>query len=92
VDLERLIALIVKSVVEELARQGLIQTEERPETAAPAASKPAPGTRRVVSARMVLEAAGAGRLSLDVPCNALITPLASDVAREKGITIRRMRE
>ncbi|MBI4551746.1 MAG: hypothetical protein HY710_05720 [Candidatus Latescibacteria bacterium] len=85
-DLERLITLIVKTVVEELVRQGVIQGT----TPAAPASRPMTekGKRRVVTARMVLDAAAAGRSTLDVPVGSLITPLARDTAKEKGIAIR----
>lgn len=85
-DLERLITLIVKTVVEELIRQGVIQGT----TPAAPASRPMTetGKRRVVTARMVLDAAAAGRSTLDAPAGALITPLARDTAKEKGMTIR----
>ena len=96
-DIERLITLIVKTVVEELARQGLIRGDsisspKRPVTSdaiSPPASEAAP-RRRVVSAAMVVNAAQAGDTELEVATDALITPLAQDMAKEKGVTIKRV--
>lgn len=91
-DLERLVALVVKTVIEELVRQNVIRpgqyasTHGRTESpAVPPVKKQATG--RVVSAQMILDAAAAGAVSYEAPPGALITPLAADVAREKGIRI-----
>jgi hypothetical protein len=94
VDIERLIALIVKTVIEELTRQGLIRPEglmegSQPDVAATPTVDPAKSARRVISAEIVLDAARTGRSVLEVPPDAIITPLAQDTAKEKGITIRR---
>ncbi len=94
-DIERLIAIIVKTVVEELARQGFIKATGRPNppgvsnTVSDAATETAKSRKRVVSAEMVLEVARAGHIELEVASDALITPLARDTAKEKGLTIRR---
>jgi len=40
-----------------------------------------------VSAQMILDAAKAGVTTYEAPAHALITPLAAEVAREKGIEI-----
>ncbi|MDP6053652.1 MAG: hypothetical protein QF879_15005 [Candidatus Latescibacteria bacterium] len=92
-DLERLIALIVKTVVEELVRQDVIRLDHtgvtlsqgQGKTVSSAVSNRSPG--RVVSAQMILDAAKAGVTTYEAPAHALITPLAAEVAREKGIEI-----
>ncbi len=92
-DLERLIALIVKTVVEELVRQdvicldhtGVTLSQSQDTTVSSTVSNRSPG--RVVSAQMILDAAKAGILTYEAPAHALITPLAAEVAREKGIKI-----
>jgi len=97
VDIERLIAFIVKTVVEELARQGFITVNDTARQNRPAvgnavvdlSTASAKSRDRVVSAEMVLEAARAGHAELEVASYALITPLAQDTAKEKGLTIRR---
>ena len=92
-DIERLIALIVKTVVEELARQGLIRVDDVSSPKHPAASgavMPAKSRRRVISAEIVLDAAQAGSTELEVASDALITPLAQDTAKGKGVTIKRV--
>ena len=97
VDIERLVALIVKTVIEELTRQGIIRSDGLMERSQPAVTatpipdpaKPAKSSRRVVSAEIVLDAIRNGKSALEVPPNAIITPLAQDTAKEKGITIQR---
>lgn len=96
-ELERLITLIVKTIIEELGRQGLLQAEgaTKPDVSTPlpmAAPKPLSVTQRVISAQVVLDAAKAGHRVLDIPAKALITPLAADVAREKQVRFRRVGE
>ena len=96
-DIERLIAFIVKTVVEELARQGFINVNDTVRPNRPAVSNnvvnlatvSAKSRDRVVSAEMVQEAARSGHTELEVASDALITPLAQDTAKEKGLTIRR---
>lgn len=95
-DLERLVALIVKTVVEELVRQDIIRidpTEESPSKAEGRSARPPVESNgresRVVSAQMILDAAKAGAMTYGVSARALVTPLAVDVAREKGIRIKR---
>lgn len=88
-DIERLIVLIVKTVVEELLRLGVISADQTSQTVPPLPhSATTAGKRRVVTAQMVLDAAAMGHTTLDVPSGSLITPLARDTAKEKGITIR----
>ena len=89
VDLERLIVLIVKTVIDELIRQGVIPAD-RMSPAAPSQphSTTTAGKRRVVTAAIVLDAAALGQRTVDVPAGSLITPLARDTAKDKGITIR----
>lgn len=100
-ELERLIIVIVKTVIEELGRLGLIRpcgvTLSDPSVSAsaaapPAASKPLSVKQRVISAQVVLDAAKTGQRVLDIPAKALITPLAADVAREKQISFQRVGE
>lgn len=98
-DLERLVALIVKTVIEELVRQDVIRIDHPTEVVLsqdrtrPTTSSTGIGSNRkegrVVSAQMILDAAKAGATTYDVPASAIITPLAADVAREKGIRIKR---
>ena len=93
-ELERLITLIVRTIIEELGRQGLLRSEgiTRPDVPPPVAVT-APTSlsakQRVISAQVVLDTAKAGHRVLDIPANALITPLAADVAREKQVRFRR---
>jgi hypothetical protein len=95
VELERLVTLIVRTVIEELVRQGMIQTgmvtekKRGPEAAAPTAARAARCDRKVISARIVLDVAKAGHTRLVAPSGAIITPLALDMAREKGVVIER---
>ena len=97
-DIERLIALIVKTVVEELTRQGIIQSDisttrvrfdKATTSVKPEKQDIYAVEHRVISEQIVLNASRAGHSVLEVPSNALITPLAEDTAKEKGLRIRR---
>lgn len=93
-DTERLIALIVKTVIEELTRQGLMQADVTGQRALSVASETnGPGIRtkrHVISEETVMEAVRQGKCLLEINAEALITPLASDTANEKGIRIKRV--
>jgi len=102
VNVEQLILLIVRTVVEELGRQGLLHSETPSSTGPPLATSASSATaplsasltveRRVVSAQTVLDAVRAGYSRIDVPPRAIVTPLAADLAKEKGMVIRRITE
>ena len=91
-DIERLIALIVRTAIEELSRQGMFSegltgTPKREDTQAHVNLPPAKSARRVITAQMVLDAAKQGQTVLQTPAGAIVTPLARDTAQEKGVTI-----
>lgn len=93
-ELERLITLIVRTIIEELGRHGLLRAEgftrpDLPQSVPVIAPTPLFAKQRVISAQLVLDTAKAGHRVLDIPANALITPLAADVAREKQVRFRR---
>ncbi len=91
-DTDRLIALIVEAVLEELERQGVLHGEchtadvlntPKEQNAVSVSDK------HVISEATVLESAKSGSLVLEVARDALITPLANDTAKERRVTIRR---
>jgi hypothetical protein len=94
VDTERLIALIVRTVIEELTRRGLMQSNVTDQSTPGAVSEAGdPGIRtncHVISEETVLEAVRQGKCLLEINAQALITPLASDTANEKGIRLKRV--
>jgi hypothetical protein len=101
---EELIAKIVRAVIEALQAQGTLPVAGRPSaTCGSGWREPAPvpttgtetvtakdGRRLLLTEEMVRRYASKGCRRLRVPADALVTPLARDLANEKRIEIVRI--
>ena len=87
---EQTISQIVRLVIKVLAEQGLLKNTGAG-LAAPADEAEIqpqfPGRKLVVTEEMVRSYAGRKVKRIRVPAGSMITPLAKDTAREKGIDI-----
>ena len=88
---EQLIEKIVRLVVEEMVRQGLLKNSGSAGTPVkPGITGAAPavvGRRPVISEQMVLTLARQGKTEMQVPARALLTPAAKDMLREKKMKL-----